>query len=251
MPNGIHSPLPGASPPATSPTSPPATNPGVNTQPQQGHLPTTDRMITALAESKEGQGLLADVRHFFQTFVCRLKGSCKGRLEDACRKVGYAGYRRVVRDNPREWEAFLMNGQHLSWDNSRLDSQKMWYGVSGYWHKLKDTGLDRCCLKSTNGYPPSEAFPLAADGLPYDGVVRLDADGYLADYDRIGFSDAKMQQFRSARVVAQYPIGTAIPPFQNSKTGVYAGGLVPGIEAAGGGLSSLVFLAGLFAAVRR
>lgn len=98
MPNGIHSPLPGASPPA----SPPVTNPSVNSQPRQEHLPATDRMITALAESKEGQGLLADVRHFFQTFVCRLKGSCKGRLEDACRKVGYAGYRRVVRDNPRE-----------------------------------------------------------------------------------------------------------------------------------------------------
>lgn len=228
-----------------------ANQPGIPPQPGQEHIPLSDRMITALAESKEGQGLLADLRAFIGGIICRLQGSCRDRIAEAVRKVGYAGYRRVMPNDGRKWEMFLSNGQHLSWDSTRMDSQKLWFGVSGYWTKLRDAGLDRCCLKSMNSYPPSEAFPFAADGLPYDGLVRVDADGFLADYDRIGFTEKKLESFRSVRIVAQYGPQDAIPPFQNSKTGVYAGGLVPGVEAASSGLGALAVLAGLFAFGRK
>lgn len=238
--------------PGTSPqTSPPIiTNPSVKPQPEQGHVNAKDRMITAIAESKEGQGLLADIRHFIQSFVCRLQGSCSGRIANAVEKVGPAGYRRVMKNDAKKWEAFLSNGQHIAWDSSRSDSQRAWYGASGYWAKLRDTGLDRCCLKSASSYPPSEAFPLAADGLPFDGVVRVDADGYLADYDRIGFSEGTIKPFAKVRIVAQYTAEQGFPPFGASATGVYSSGGGIG-NVLQGGLNPLVLIGGWFLAKKQ
>lgn len=207
--------------PGTSPSGGIRINPNVQPQEGQNHVPLKDRFVTAVAESKEGQGLLADIRNFISSVICRAQGSCSGRIQEAVRKAGVAGYRRHLASDPRKWEAFLSNGQHLRWDASSMDSQKYWYGSSGYWAKLRDTGLDRCCLKSASNYPPSEAFPVAADGLPFNGVVRIDADGYFADFDRIGFGEGTLKPFAQARVVQVLKAEEGFPPFGVSATGVF------------------------------
>lgn len=116
------------------------------------------------ATQKKTNALIAKL----SALVCRAKGSCSPKIINIVQKIGYAGYRR---GSPDKWNYYLDNGIHLSWDLSKFYNAQNWYFGSGYWQRLKDAGLDNCCLKSK--WPPAEAFPIKYPNIKPHQLVEL------------------------------------------------------------------------------
>jgi len=136
------------------------------------------------------------VGKFVSGIQCKLKGSCSPKFSAAVNASGGpVGYRRYM-SNGKDWYYFLNTTEHLTWHavSSEKDgaSAREWYYGNGYWDKLKNAGLDNCCLKE--GFPPSEAFPKASDGRLYEGLLTVQVGTRKILVDKVSF-DANTHKF--------------------------------------------------------
>lgn len=140
-------------------------------------LPVLSTILTL--SSPAGQQKLSDFQKFLNEVVCRLHTSCHPKLEQITRKVGYAGYSK---GEGQTWSIYLENGLML-WEKPGYPlGAKDWYVRSGYWERLKNAGLDPCCLRQS--LPPSEAFPFRTQPRKEPISVKLpDGRIVLADPD--------------------------------------------------------------------
>lgn len=118
----------------------------------------------------------AAVWSFIDSIGCRLHSGCAPKLRAAVSQIGYAGYRLGTQS---QWNYYLPNGINLTWDLSKFYNAQVWYAGGGYFEKLKNTGIDHCCLKSK--WPPAEAFPLSG-AMRQHIIVRL-PDGKTFEAD--------------------------------------------------------------------
>jgi len=147
--------------------------------------------VASLAD--KGKGILDKIGKFITGLACKAQGSCKDNFNKAIAATGgTVGYRRRTRDGGEQW--FLNTTESISWDDSAPNAMRTWYQVSGYWQKLKDAGLNPCCLKQT--YPPAEAFPFAADGKLFDGWLTIRVGEFDVNVDKISYNP-DVHQFTS------------------------------------------------------
>ena len=123
-----------------------------------------------------------------EKLLCRLKGSCAPKFAAAVASVGFAGYRRGTSS---AWNYYSNEGIHLTQDLSKWYNAQAWYFGSGYWEKLRQAGLDNCCLKQK--WPPTEAFPLTGKPSIATKLVNL-PNGKQVEVDPERFDPTSFQQ---------------------------------------------------------
>jgi len=157
-----------------------------------------------------------------EKLICQLKGSCSPKFQQAVASVGIAGYRR---GSTTAFEFYLNNGLNLTQDLTKKHNYQAWYFGSGYWEKLKNTGLDNCCLKQK--HPPSEAFPLINSVLPKAVWINLPSGDQVAvDPDRFDPNNYQMEldeYFKKTGNIPSSPIVNEIPKNTSMETPIVSG----------------------------
>lgn len=132
--------------------------------------------ITKMSDEVSKQKATANLwASYLDKLACRLKGSCSPKITQAVASVGKAGYKRYRTLKKDEWYYYLPEGMLLRWhtlESGYWDSAQVWFLGSGYAEKLKNAGLDPCCLKSK--WPPSEAFPPHPDGKTIEDSQHIE-----------------------------------------------------------------------------
>ncbi len=157
-----------------------------------------------------------------QKLICRTKSPCGPKFAQAIQKTGgYQGYRRGT---TTKWNYYLPNGIYLSWDLGKATNAQNWYLGSGYWEKLKNVGLDSCCLRSK--WPPSEAFPLMPNKpivahnivkLPNGSELEVDPEKFdLATWQKEIDEYFATEKDKGKAVIVDTGGGTITPPLQGS-----------------------------------
>lgn len=163
--------------------------------------------VIAVKQAGTVKSLVDKVGNFIAGIQCRLKGSCSPKFQAAVLATGGAvGYKRVKFEGGKRLEWWFLNTtEYLSWDAAAPNSMKTWYQASGYWQKLKDAGLDPCCLKQT--FPPAEAFP---DRGNFGGVSTIIVDGVKVEVDQASY-DPSVHKFETLAAVGDYTAGDTTP----------------------------------------
>lgn len=165
--------------------------------------------FAVIAVKKAGmvKSLVDKVGQFISGIQCKLKGSCSPKFQAAVLASGGAvGYKRVKYEGGKRLEYWFLNTtEYLSWDAAAPNSMKTWYQASGYWQKLKDAGLDPCCLKQT--YPPAEAFP---DKGEFGGISIIKVDGINVEVDKATY-DPSVHKFETLAASGDYTEGDTTP----------------------------------------
>lgn len=143
-------------------------------------------LLLTLSEKKT-QDKINSVQKQINDLICRAKGSCSPKIAQAVASVGIAGYRLGT---TQKWNYYHTSGVHLTFDLTKFYNAQAWYLGSGYWEKLKNAGLDACCLKDK--WPPAEAFPLAGASAP-TSFVKL-PDGREIEIDPKRFDMTAFQR---------------------------------------------------------
>jgi hypothetical protein len=184
-------------------------------------MPATLPVVLALFSpevQKKTNGLLNEI----QKLICRTHSPCGPKFIQAIQRTGgFVGYRRGT---TTKWNYYLPNGIHLSWDLGKATNAQNWYLGSGYWEKLKNAGLDSCCLRSK--YPPSEAFPLAQNKpivahrtvkLPNGSEFEVDPE----KFDLVSWQNEVDEYFATTKdkggaIIVDTGGGTVTPSMQGS-----------------------------------
>ena len=170
--------------------------------------------VVAVKQVGRVESLVKSVEQFIGGIKCQLKGSCSPKFQQAVLATGGAvGYKRVKFENGKRLEWWFLNTtEYLSWDNAAPNAMKTWYQASGYWQKLKDAGLDSCCLKQT--FPPAEAFP---DKGNFAGVTEIIVDGVKVQVDK-GSYDPSVHKFDTLAVSGDYVKETPVNNSSGAQT---------------------------------
>ena len=136
--------------------------------------------------------LLSDkgIQALFSNILCRVKGSCKPKLEKAARDFGRWGYIaktdgwtfRDSQGNTSNDLYFLESGEFLTWEDSAANSIRRWYSNSGKAEHLANNGVDPCCLKAS--LPPSEFFRRQNRKMKQSDIVTFEYRGYTVNWDK-------------------------------------------------------------------